>query len=236
MNGFLHFRSSGWLFTKREAVQKRRRRRWESSSLCGINSMGQEVSFVYITLFCKSWVLEQPTQERILIKKKVHLQSWLSNIVLTLHRSDSDDPNRRGKRQKKGSSGLLACLPLSDALVKFLGTGENSLSRAGAVKRMWEYIKQNDLQVWCCFLVKPMLKWSVTLFFPPFDMQLQLMHPYRIELLTSLYPLFIGGEVAIWSIDDLWYSFTIFNTWWKDLHAYKFCPLSNWNIKRLKGV
>ncbi|KAK7823389.1 upstream activation factor subunit spp27 [Quercus suber] len=59
---------------------------------------------------------------------------------------DSDDPNRRGKRQKKGSSGLLACLPLSDALVKFLGTGENSLSRAGAVKRMWEYIKQNDLQ------------------------------------------------------------------------------------------
>ena len=128
--------------------------------------MGQEVSFVYITLFCKSWVLEQPTQVRILIKKSVHLQSWLSNIVLTLHRSDSDDPNRRGKRQKKGSSGLLACLPLSDALVKFLGTGENSLSRAGAVKRMWEYIKQNDLQVWCCFLVKPMLKWSVTLFFP----------------------------------------------------------------------
>ena len=150
--------------------------------------MGQEVSFVYITLFCKSWVLEQPTQVRILIKKSVHLQSWLSNIVLTLHRSDSDDPNRRGKRQKKGSSGLLACLPLSDALVKFLGTGENSLSRAGAVKRMWEYIKQNDLQVWCCFLVKPMLKWSVTLFFPPFDVQLQLMHPYRIELLTSLYP------------------------------------------------
>lgn len=122
---------------------------------------------MYITLFCKCWVLEQPTQVRILIKKSVHLQSWLSNIVLTLHCSDSDDPNRRGKKQKKGSSGLLACLPLSDALVKFLGTGENSLSRAGAVKRMWEYIKQNDLQVWCCFLVKPMLKWSVTLF-PPF--------------------------------------------------------------------
>ncbi len=84
----------------------------------------------------------------------MHLR--LSNDVLTLHCSDSDEPNRKGKQQKKGSSGLLACLPLSDALVKFLGTGENSLSRSGAVKRMWEYIKQNDLQVWCHVLVKLM--------------------------------------------------------------------------------
>lgn len=59
---------------------------------------------------------------------------------------DSDEPDEKDKRQKKGGSGLLIPLPLSDALVKFLGTGENSLSRADVVKRMWEYIKQNDLQ------------------------------------------------------------------------------------------
>ncbi|GMN37545.1 hypothetical protein TIFTF001_006897 [Ficus carica] len=59
---------------------------------------------------------------------------------------DSDEPKQKEKRQKKGGSGLLAPLPLSDALVKFLGTGENALSRADVVKRMWEYIKQHDLQ------------------------------------------------------------------------------------------
>ncbi|KAG1347931.1 upstream activation factor subunit spp27 [Cocos nucifera] len=51
-----------------------------------------------------------------------------------------------GKRQKGGSSGLLVPLPLSDDLVKFIGTGENTLSRSDVVKRMWEYIKQNNLQ------------------------------------------------------------------------------------------
>ncbi|XP_010941845.1 uncharacterized protein [Elaeis guineensis] len=53
---------------------------------------------------------------------------------------------REVKRQKGGSSGLLVPLPLSDDLVKFIGTGENTLSRSDAVKRMWEYIKQNNLQ------------------------------------------------------------------------------------------
>ncbi|XP_008792591.2 upstream activation factor subunit spp27 isoform X2 [Phoenix dactylifera] len=53
---------------------------------------------------------------------------------------------REGKRQKGGSSGLLVPLPLSDDLVKFIGTGENTLSRSDVVKRMWEYIKQNNLQ------------------------------------------------------------------------------------------
>ncbi|XP_073005625.1 uncharacterized protein [Typha latifolia] len=51
-----------------------------------------------------------------------------------------------GKRQKGGSSGLLIPIPLSNDLVKFIGTGENSLSRSDVVKRMWEYIKQNNLQ------------------------------------------------------------------------------------------
>ncbi|KAL5788423.1 hypothetical protein ACOSP7_005372 [Xanthoceras sorbifolium] len=58
----------------------------------------------------------------------------------------ADEPNQKEKRQKKGSSGFLAPLPLSDALMKFFGTGENVLSRADVVKRMWAYIKQNDLQ------------------------------------------------------------------------------------------
>ncbi|KAJ1293464.1 hypothetical protein BS78_01G070200 [Paspalum vaginatum] len=55
-----------------------------------------------------------------------------------------------GKKQKGGSSGsgsgLLAPLQLSDDLVKFIGTGESMLSRSDVVKRMWEYIKENNLQ------------------------------------------------------------------------------------------
>ncbi|KAG2534996.1 upstream activation factor subunit spp27-like [Panicum virgatum] len=55
-----------------------------------------------------------------------------------------------GKKQKGGSSGsgsgLLVPLQLSDDLVKFIGTGESMLSRSDVVKRMWEYIKENNLQ------------------------------------------------------------------------------------------
>ncbi|CAK7329808.1 unnamed protein product [Dovyalis caffra] len=57
-----------------------------------------------------------------------------------------DEPKQKEKRQKKGASGLLAPLQISDALINFLGTGENALSRSDVVKRMWEYIKENDLQ------------------------------------------------------------------------------------------
>lgn len=59
---------------------------------------------------------------------------------------EPDEPKRKEKRQKGEKSGFLAPLQLSDALIKFLGTGENALSRAEVVKRMWEYIKQNNLQ------------------------------------------------------------------------------------------
>ncbi|KAK7826166.1 upstream activation factor subunit spp27 [Quercus suber] len=59
---------------------------------------------------------------------------------------DPDEPKKKEKRQKGGKSGFLAPLQLSDALVKFFGTGESALSRADVVKRMWEYIKQNNLQ------------------------------------------------------------------------------------------
>ncbi|CAN6281244.1 unnamed protein product [Urochloa humidicola] len=55
-----------------------------------------------------------------------------------------------GKKQQGGSSGsgsgLLVPLQLSDDLVKFIGTGESMLSRSDVVKRMWEYIKENNLQ------------------------------------------------------------------------------------------
>ena len=60
-------------------------------------------------------------------------------------------PNRKEKRRKSGNSGFLAPLPLSDALASFFGTGESAMSRADVVKRMWEYIKKNDLQVWCIY-------------------------------------------------------------------------------------
>nr|GMC83361.1 upstream activation factor subunit spp27-like isoform X1 [Ipomoea batatas] len=64
--------------------------------------------------------------------------------------SDSDfEPKQEVKRQKglKGvGTGFLAPLQLSDSLVKFFGTGENALSRGDVVKRMWKYIKENELQ------------------------------------------------------------------------------------------
>ncbi|GMY11705.1 protein TRI1-like [Fagus crenata] len=58
---------------------------------------------------------------------------------------DPDEPKKE-KKQKGGKSGFLAPLQLSDALVKFFDTGESALSRADVVKRMWEYIKLNNLQ------------------------------------------------------------------------------------------
>ncbi|KAI3713065.1 hypothetical protein L1987_71636 [Smallanthus sonchifolius] len=63
---------------------------------------------------------------------------------------DSDEPKRK-KQQKGGGgggggSGIMAPIPLSEALVKFLGTGEDALARSDVVKRIWDYIKQNNLQ------------------------------------------------------------------------------------------
>uniref|UniRef100_A0A7N0ZZT8 Uncharacterized protein n=1 Tax=Kalanchoe fedtschenkoi TaxID=63787 RepID=A0A7N0ZZT8_KALFE len=59
---------------------------------------------------------------------------------------DNDESKRKGKRQKGGNSGFLAPLKLSDALVKFLGTGESELARSQVVKRIWDYIKEKSLQ------------------------------------------------------------------------------------------
>lgn len=61
--------------------------------------------------------------------------------------TESEELNENEEKPKKEGCGLLAPLPLSDALIKFLGDGgESYLSRADVVKRLWEYIEQNDLQ------------------------------------------------------------------------------------------
>ncbi|CAK8539775.1 unnamed protein product [Lathyrus sativus] len=81
------------------------------------------------------------------------------NKVLAKHiwPLDSDDviqvksaPKEKQKRKRedddepKGRKGILAPVQLSDALAKFLG--ESELSRSEVIKRMWDYIKRNNLQ------------------------------------------------------------------------------------------
>lgn len=65
-------------------------------------------------------------------------------------REDSEESSQKAKKPKGGNSGgssaLMVPLQLSDALAKFIGTGETALSRSDVVKRMWEYIKLNNLQ------------------------------------------------------------------------------------------
>ncbi|KAG9440727.1 hypothetical protein H6P81_020892 [Aristolochia fimbriata] len=61
-------------------------------------------------------------------------------------REEGSDEQLPKEKKQKGTSGFLAPLPLSDALVKFIGTGESSLARSAVVKRIWDYIKQNKLQ------------------------------------------------------------------------------------------
>ncbi|KAH6788257.1 SWIB complex BAF60b domain-containing protein [Perilla frutescens var. hirtella] len=59
---------------------------------------------------------------------------------------DKDEPKRKGKRQRGGNSAFLAPIKLSDALVKFLGTGESALPRSDVIKKIWDYIKLHNLQ------------------------------------------------------------------------------------------
>ncbi|XP_074292929.1 uncharacterized protein LOC141619808 [Silene latifolia] len=62
------------------------------------------------------------------------------------HDTDVQKTKGKAKQHNGGTSALLMPLHLSEAFVKFLGTGETTLSRPEAVKRIWGYIKQNDLQ------------------------------------------------------------------------------------------
>ena len=65
-------------------------------------------------------------------------------VLFLINYSDTDKSH-----QKATGTGFMAPLQMSEALVKFLGTGESTISRSDAVKRIWDYIKQNQLQVRC---------------------------------------------------------------------------------------
>lgn len=130
--------------------------------------------WVWLARSCLSWQINaqrEATKER---------QEWRLEIFTCRHAtmrfcSQSHLPVTEipfaGKKQKGGSSGsgsgLLMPLQLSDDLVKFIGTGESMLSRSDVVKRMWDYIKENNLQVdffpWiqrCCFYHHYGIAWS----------------------------------------------------------------------------
>ncbi|KAF3670018.1 Protein TRI1 [Capsicum annuum] len=80
-------------------------------------------------------------ENKLLEVQKVMLSAF-SRLLCTL-----DEPKQKEKRQKGGGSGFLAPVRLSDALGKFFGNGENSLPRAEVIKRIWQYIKENELQI-----------------------------------------------------------------------------------------
>ncbi|CAN4107656.1 unnamed protein product [Withania somnifera] len=80
---------------------------------------------------------EDATQVKSPVKRKLPKQGREQAL---------DEPKQKEKRQKGGGSGFLAPVRLSDALVKFFGTGENALPRADVTKRIWQYIKENELQ------------------------------------------------------------------------------------------
>ncbi|KAJ7528738.1 hypothetical protein O6H91_15G016800 [Diphasiastrum complanatum] len=59
-------------------------------------------------------------------------------------------PKKQKTPKKEGGKGknsvFLAPHPISGALQNFFGTGETQVSRAEVVKRLWEYIKEHQLQ------------------------------------------------------------------------------------------
>lgn len=59
----------------------------------------------------------------------------------------SEEPTEKDKRQKTKGSGFASPHPISEELMQFFDTDESELSRSEVVKRMWKYIKDNDLQV-----------------------------------------------------------------------------------------
>ncbi|KAG6529679.1 upstream activation factor subunit spp27-like isoform X1 [Zingiber officinale] len=75
------------------------------------------------------------------------LNSEESPVAPVIPKESNKKPKKEsdGQRQK-GQSGFLMPLRLSNELIQFFGTGEDALSRADVVKRMWAYIKGNNLQ------------------------------------------------------------------------------------------
>jgi hypothetical protein len=93
--------------------------------------------------------------------KSRNLTALLSHLLIVyfLHFSvastDNAEPRPKKPKLEKSegargrSSGFLAPIPISEGLAKFLGAEDGKVSRADAVKRIWDYIKENNLQV-CC--------------------------------------------------------------------------------------
>ncbi|PWA76674.1 DEK, C-terminal [Artemisia annua] len=61
-------------------------------------------------------------------------------------RVKEEEPMEKDKRQKTKGSGFTSPHPISEELMQFFDTDESELSRSEVVKRMWKYIKDNDLQ------------------------------------------------------------------------------------------
>eukprot|EP00250_Pteridium_aquilinum_P001840 c12047_g1_i1 orf=606-1667(-) len=86
------------------------------------------------------------------------MNKLLARHIFTLENPVADGEEPKPKRpkpdKKEGSeeggkakvSGFTAPHPISEALIGFLGTGESELSRSEVTKRIWEYIKGNQLQ------------------------------------------------------------------------------------------
>ncbi|KAI3774750.1 hypothetical protein L1987_49312 [Smallanthus sonchifolius] len=97
------------------------------------------------------WPIEE---EDVTVKPSVKNKQNKRAKEATVEPSDKKKQNKRVKedehepkqKEKTKGSGFVSPLPISDKLAQFFGTGENELSRSEVVKRMWDYIKKNDLQ------------------------------------------------------------------------------------------
>ncbi|XP_076949100.1 uncharacterized protein LOC143621624 isoform X2 [Bidens hawaiensis] len=88
-------------------------------------------------------VKETPSDKK---KQNKRVKETSSDKKKQNKRVKEDEPEEKEKGKKSKGSGFVSPLPISDELAEFFGTGEHELSRSEVVKRMWDYIKQNDLQ------------------------------------------------------------------------------------------
>ncbi|MCO5592747.1 hypothetical protein L7F22_046750 [Adiantum nelumboides] len=89
------------------------------------------------------WPLDSVGDEGEVKRKKIKMDQEDDGESKT-KRQKSEKKDAPDKERKPG--GFTAPLQLSEALIEFLGTGESELSRAEVVKRMWAYIKENNMQ------------------------------------------------------------------------------------------
>ncbi|KAI3886229.1 hypothetical protein MKW92_032941 [Papaver armeniacum] len=129
----------------------------ELQKIIGVPEMARTEVVKQLWAYIREKELQDPKNKREILCDEAlrdlfrvdSINMFQMNKVLSKHiwplESDegSDDSQPKDKRQKLG---FHAPLKLSHALVKFLGTGETSLSRAEVIKKMWEYIKLNNLQ------------------------------------------------------------------------------------------